>query len=178
MFDLFIHVAGEPRRASFAEVFVTISDINDNRPTFAFSEYNLTISEDDAGAKLPITTVHADDLDTGINAAIRYTMSDDAAAHFRIDEKSGSVYVTGQVSASDYVLVITATDGGQPALSATMRLYVTVLEGTATTPAATTTTPTTSSTTDTTIKSGVSRVCHYAALQSLVVLLFVAFLHD
>ena len=145
-------------------MFVIISDINDNRPMFAFSEYHMTISEDDAGAKLPITTVHADDPDTGINAAIRYTMSDDAAAHFRIDEKSGSVYVTGQVSASDYVLVITATNGGQPALSATMRLYVTVLEGTATTPATTTTTPTTSSTTDTTIKSGVSRVCHYAAV--------------
>ena len=152
-----------------AELFVTVADINDNRPMFAFSEYNLTVGGDDLEPGLQITTVHAADLDTGINAAIRYfmTFTNHGTAHFVIGEESGSVFVSGMDTAGDYVLDITATDGGQPPLSATMRLYVTILKSTATT---------------TTAKSasGARGVFYISALHSLLVAMYLvvwAYLH-
>ena len=157
-----------------AELFVTVADINDNRPTFAFSEYNLTVSGDDLEPGLQITTVHADDLDTGINAAIRYSMTvtNHGTAHFVIGEESGSVFVSGLDTAGDYVLDITATDGGQPPLSATMRLYVTILKSTATT-----TTKTTTASVDPNA-SGARGVFYISALHWLMAAMYlVVYLH-
>ena len=165
---------GEPTRTSVAELFVAVADINDNRPTFAFSEYNLTVGGDDLEPGLQITTVHADDLDTGINAAIRYSMTvtNHGTAHFVIGEESGSVFVSGMDTAGDYVLDITATDGGQPPLSATMRLYVAILKSTATTTTTTTTAkPAISSTVDPNA-SGARRVFYISALHSLLVAMY------
>ena len=165
---------GEPIRTSVAELFVTVADINDNRPTFAFSEYNLTVGGDDLEPGLQITTVHADDLDTGTNAAIRYSMTvtNHGTAHFVIGEESGSVFASGLDTAGDYVLDITATDGGQPPLSATMRLYVTILKSTATT-----TTKTTTATVDPNA-SGARGVFYISALHWLMAAMYlVVYLH-
>ena len=172
---------GEPSRTSVAELFITVADINDNRPAFAFNEYNLTVGGDDLQPGIQITTVHADDLDTGPNAEIRYSMTviSHGTARFVIGEESGSVFVSGLDAAGDYVLNITATDGGQPPLSANMRLYVTILKSnaTTTTTTTTTTTPPKSSTVDPNA-SGARGVFYTSAIQSLLVAMFlVVYLH-
>ena len=178
---LFLLFKGEPSRTSVAELFITVADINDNRPTFAFSEYNLTVRGDDLQPGLQLTTVHADDLDTGPNAEIRYSMTvtSHGTARFVIGEESGSVFVSGLDAAGDYVLDITATDGGQLALSANMRLYVTILKSTATTTTTTTTTTSTATTTPATSStvdpnaSGARGVFYTSAIQSLLVAMFI-----
>ena len=183
---LFLLFKGEPSRTSVAELFITVADINDNRPTFAFSEYNLTVRGDDLQPGLQLTTVHADDLDTGPNAEIRYSMTvtSHGTARFVIGEESGSVFVSGLDAAGDYVLDITATDGGQLALSANMRLYVTILKSTATTTITTTTTTSTATTTPATSPtvdpnaSGARGVFYTSAIQSLLVAMFIViYLH-
>ncbi|XP_016067406.1 PREDICTED: cadherin-19 [Miniopterus natalensis] len=64
-------------------VLVTLSDVNDNKPTFKKSLYSMNVSESTpAGASIGIITAH--DKDIGVNAEMDYSIADDASQTFGI----------------------------------------------------------------------------------------------
>uniref|UniRef100_A0A8B9TAU6 Cadherin domain-containing protein n=1 Tax=Anas platyrhynchos TaxID=8839 RepID=A0A8B9TAU6_ANAPL len=121
-----------PLRVFHVEVEVT--DINDNAPLFPAATKNLSIAESSLpGSRFPLEG--ASDADIGANAQLSYTLS--PSEHFALDMKSSDdrkslflVLTKGldRESLAEHRLVLTATDGGRPALTGTVELLVSVLD--------------------------------------------------
>lgn len=122
----------EPRSTT-AVVEITVLDDNDNYPQFTKKVYHIDVPEDIEWTTRPvIAVVKAEDLDQGVNSAIRYAIiGGNTQGHFSIDSQSGEFTV---VSALDYEkvrsyrLIIRAQDGGQPARSNTTNMILRVLD--------------------------------------------------
>uniref|UniRef100_A0A8B9TAK2 Cadherin domain-containing protein n=1 Tax=Anas platyrhynchos TaxID=8839 RepID=A0A8B9TAK2_ANAPL len=123
-----------PLRVFHVEVEVT--DINDNAPLFPAATKNLSIAEliTMPGSRFPLEG--ASDADIGANAQLSYTLS--PSEHFALDVKSSDenmkslflVLTKGldRESLAEHRLVLTAIDGGRPALTGTVELLVSVLD--------------------------------------------------
>jgi len=106
----------------FANVFITVTDINDNAPQFVNFTNIFTISEL-AQSDSIVGLISAQDIDAGSNAEIRYTLSQTTSIQFfAIDRFTGQISVasTAQLDyelQTQYMITVTATDRGRPALS-------------------------------------------------------------
>jgi hypothetical protein len=80
--------------ASFWDLQVTVTDVNDNTPVFTQDVYSKDggLSEDAAQGS-HVVTVKALDADKGINSLITYSLEADNNGHFAIDASSGAVTV-------------------------------------------------------------------------------------
>ncbi|XP_013367601.1 PREDICTED: protocadherin gamma-A5 isoform X11 [Chinchilla lanigera] len=116
-------------------VEVEIIDINDNFPRFRDEELKVKINEN-AAAGTRLVLPFARDADVGVNSLQSYQLSPNL--HFSLDVKSGS---DGQKypelvlerpldreKEAIHDLLLTALDGGEPILSSTTRIRVTVLD--------------------------------------------------
>ncbi|NP_001104608.1 protocadherin alpha-8 precursor [Gallus gallus] len=122
-----------PLRVFHVEVEVT--DINDNAPRFPAAYKNVSIAESSLpGSRFPLEG--ASDADIGSNAQLSYTLS--PSEHFRIEEENSdsrtqSLFLVltkplDRESLSEHRLVLTASDGGRPALTGTVQLVISVLD--------------------------------------------------
>ncbi|XP_010725043.1 protocadherin alpha-13-like, partial [Meleagris gallopavo] len=123
-----------PLRVFHVEVEVT--DINDNAPRFPAASKNISIAELTTmpGTRFPLEG--ASDADIGSNAQLSYTLS--PSEHFSIEEetsdsRSKSLFLVltkplDRESLSEHRLVVTASDGGRPALTGTVQLVISVLD--------------------------------------------------
>uniref|UniRef100_A0A8C2WGD1 Cadherin domain-containing protein n=1 Tax=Cyclopterus lumpus TaxID=8103 RepID=A0A8C2WGD1_CYCLU len=119
----------------FYSVTVQITDINDNKPTFEEGEIKFKISE---SAFIGTTFVleRAADLDVGINAVQSYELkpTDNFALklHNNADGNNNVEMVLQQPldreKQEQISLVLTAVDGGEPHMSGTMLIVITVLD--------------------------------------------------
>ena len=95
----------------YGTVFVTLTDINDNVPTFESLVYKVTIAENSpVGAHL--VNVSAKDPDYGVNSDISYFMRH---PKFQIDPKTGSITTTGELDREiqdTYSFIVRVQDGG------------------------------------------------------------------
>ncbi|XP_036069787.1 protocadherin gamma-A11 isoform X27 [Oryzias melastigma] len=116
-------------------VTVEIKDINDNAPTFEKNEIKFVISESAVvGAKFDLE--RAIDLDEGINTVQRYVLkpSDNFSLKLRSQaDGSNNVEMVLQKALDReknevIPLVLTAVDGGEPQMSGTMQILITVLD--------------------------------------------------
>ncbi|XP_031159094.2 protocadherin alpha-2-like [Sander lucioperca] len=113
---------------------VSIVDINDNAPSFLEQTHVFNISESSStGERYPLPI--AQDADTGSNSVKTYKLSPNE--HFSIDVSSG-----GESASAELVLqkaldrekqttikvTLTAVDGGKPARSGTMHIFVNVID--------------------------------------------------
>lgn len=110
-------------------VNITILDVNNNAPEFSKRNYVEAIQED-----VPVGTVIAEvaatDADTGLNAKVHYRIQKGAFDDFEIDENTGVVTVAFKLDydrRNTYNMEIVAEDEGEPALSSTATLTVTVI---------------------------------------------------
>ncbi|XP_028272007.1 protocadherin gamma-A10-like [Parambassis ranga] len=90
---------GTPQRSGTVNIDVTVLDANDNDPVFNQSNYKATVVEN-ALKGTSIITVNATDADSGSNGLITYSLSKmkgSVADIFRIDEITGTVFVSGQI---------------------------------------------------------------------------------
>ncbi|XP_063732748.1 protocadherin gamma-A11-like [Eleginops maclovinus] len=90
---------GTPQRSGTVNIHVTVLDANDNIPVFNQSVYKASVMENIVKGT-SVVTVNATDADSGSNGLIYYTLSKtkgNAANLFSIDEKTGIVYVSGQI---------------------------------------------------------------------------------
>lgn len=116
-------------------VEVEILDVNDNSPSFPWSEFNLDISESAVpGSRFPLES--AQDLDVGTNSLDSYLLS--VNEYFSIDvqtrsdgSKFAELILESQLDREHqqlHQMVLTAVDGGSPERSGTTVINITVLD--------------------------------------------------
>ncbi|XP_068596713.1 protocadherin gamma-A2-like [Brachionichthys hirsutus] len=119
----------------FYSVAVQITDINDNAPTFEKSEMKFKISESaNIGAKFVLE--RAADLDVGTNDLQRYELKPTDNFILNLHSKTDGNKIVEMVlqkpldreKDEQISLVLTAVDGGEPQMSGTMLIVITVLD--------------------------------------------------
>nr|XP_015205209.1 PREDICTED: protocadherin gamma-A11-like isoform X6 [Lepisosteus oculatus] len=112
-------------------VAVAIQDINDNAPVFPRKEINLDISESSLpGTRFPLQS--AVDPDVGVNALQSYTLKPTDHFNLKLHSRSdGSKYVEmvlhtalDREKRDQLILALTATDGGDPQKSGTLKINI------------------------------------------------------
>ncbi|NXW08189.1 PCD23 protein, partial [Fregetta grallaria] len=115
---------------SSTQVNISVIDINDNPPVFLTKSDKVTISH----TQPPGTAVyiaHAEDKDSGLNGAIKYSIASKQSNVFSIDPSLGVVNLTRTVFADkqqEYTLHIAAEDCGSPPLTSLLMLKVIIEE--------------------------------------------------
>ncbi|KAM6073174.1 protocadherin-23 [Theristicus caerulescens] len=115
---------------SSTQVNISVIDINDNPPVFLTKSDKVTISH----TQPPGTAVyiaHAEDKDSGLNGAIKYSIASKQSNAFSIDPSLGVVSLTRTVFADkqqEYTLQIAAEDCGSPPLTSLLMLTVIIEE--------------------------------------------------
>ncbi|XP_063278126.1 protocadherin-23 [Prinia subflava] len=115
---------------SSTQVNISVTDINDNPPVFPTKSDKVTISH----TQPPGTAVyiaHAEDKDSGLNGAIKYSIASKKSDAFSIDPSLGVVNLTRTVFAEkqqEYTLHIEAKDCGSPPLTSLLVLTVVIEE--------------------------------------------------
>ncbi|KAF6082386.1 hypothetical protein HJG60_014643 [Phyllostomus discolor] len=114
---------------------VEVKDINDNPPVFPAAQKNLFISESRA-LDSHFSLEGASDADTGVNALLTYRLS--ASEYFSLEVPANEDQVKplqlvlkkhlDREVASELLLVLKATDGGNPELTGTVEVQITVLD--------------------------------------------------
>ena len=113
MLELLAEDAGDPLLRSSTQVFINVTDINDNAPVFSQSVYTVMVADNSTNGTVVFTAM-ASDADEGINAMISYSFDDITLSAFSIDAVTGEVILSGQLDAeviSSYDIVIIASDG-------------------------------------------------------------------
>ncbi|KAM4555057.1 protocadherin beta-16-like [Odontesthes bonariensis] len=119
----------------FYSVTVEITDINDNAPTFEKNEIKFTISESAViGAKFDLE--RAMDLDVGTNTLQSYVLMPSENFLLKLHNQADGTKNVEMVlqkpldrEKDEFVsLVLTAVDGGEPQMSGTMQIRITVLD--------------------------------------------------
>ncbi|XP_053114005.1 protocadherin-23-like isoform X2 [Hemicordylus capensis] len=115
---------------SSAQVNITVIDINDNPPVFAVESDQINISQ----STIPGTALyiaHAEDKDSGLNGAIRYTIGSNESSVFNIDPVLGVLYLARTLAGDEqheHTVHITAEDHGSPPLNSLLILTVRIDE--------------------------------------------------
>lgn len=132
-FDITVSASDPFNLSSIVMVRVNITDINDQRPTFPRSEYQVSVSEAEP-ANTVIFTTAATDGDVGSNSRITYALSGENHNEFlRVAHSNGSVSIVlanqlNRERLDSYNLTLRAIDGGIPQMDSTAIIRVTVLD--------------------------------------------------
>ena len=107
-------------------IIINVTDINDNRPDFdTTSLLETTISIAETLGSI-VFNISATDNDAGVNQEITYTIEHNDVVG--IYSNNGSIYVNTSTlecyAGMDYILTVTATDSGEPALSDTVNITI------------------------------------------------------
>uniref|UniRef100_A0A8C5MXL6 Protocadherin-16 n=1 Tax=Leptobrachium leishanense TaxID=445787 RepID=A0A8C5MXL6_9ANUR len=115
---------GSPPAFTQTRVTLSVTDVNDNPPTFTSSSHTLRIQGSTPSGTI-IFTAQAADPDAGANGQVRFEL--DTLGPFSID-RSGHLRVTGSPSQERYELQVLAFDGGTPQFSSVLEITVLVVE--------------------------------------------------
>ena len=123
--------SGSPPLSAKKTVTLYIDDVNDNPPQFAKQLYEAEVQEMlEAGNSVLLVT--ATDPDLGNNKLISYHIQNSGSANsewFQVDSNSGLITTSGQVDCevdSHPSFILVATDHGNPPLSASTTVVVSV----------------------------------------------------
>lgn len=123
-------------RNDVATVHINITDANNFAPVFENAPYSASVFED-APVGTTVVVVSATDSDVGINAQITYSLNDESVnglgSHepFTINSQTGAIVTTALLdreTVSAYLLTVTAKDGGNPSLSDTTDVEISVTD--------------------------------------------------
>ncbi|XP_064636324.1 cadherin-related tumor suppressor-like [Lineus longissimus] len=116
---------------STAIVYVNVKDVNDNAPTFSKPSYSFDIPENTPKGTT-VSAVTASDDDAAENGEITFSYATSYGQEvFALDSKTGIITVNGFLNYEQtphYILKVKATDGGNPALSSTVTVYMNVID--------------------------------------------------
>ena len=114
---------GFPPKTGSLTVNITVADINDNRPEFAKSTYNVSVRENVA-PNVAILRVSATDKDSGLNGEVTYSFSSRVKADVKnllqIDANTGIISARGPIDFEEterFQFLVEAKDKGNPQLS-------------------------------------------------------------
>ncbi|XP_019061567.1 protocadherin gamma-A4 isoform X8 [Fukomys damarensis] len=127
---------GTPPLSTETHISLQVVDINDNPPTFTHASYSAYIQENNPrGAS--VLTVTAQDPDSGENAQVTYSLTEDTiqgsplSSYVSINSNTGVLYALRSFDYEqfrDLQLLVTARDNGNPPLSTNMSLNLFVLD--------------------------------------------------
>ncbi len=121
---------GLPTQLAIKHIQVTVVDINDNPPVFRQEIYTARIPESNLVGAF-VMQVNATDEDIGDNAKIRYSLNEDVRHLMYIDQRSGTIMAKvpfDYEEIQDVAFMVTATDSGEPPLSASTRVLVNIID--------------------------------------------------
>ena len=121
---------GSPSLSSNTSISVKVEDSNDNRPVFTQLIYNASVAENTPPMQ-PILTITAEDMDSGNNSVIVYSITASSELPFAIDSTTGEVILTTSLDREEeekYDFSVTAADLGTPSLSSSVNVTVLVLD--------------------------------------------------
>uniref|UniRef100_A0A7N9AP93 Protocadherin-16 n=1 Tax=Mastacembelus armatus TaxID=205130 RepID=A0A7N9AP93_9TELE len=125
--------SGSPPAYGTTRIHITISDVNDNVPTFLPSSSESLLLPEITKMGTVIYRIQATDKDSGHNSQLSFDLVSAGAAGssgqrtFGVDRGSGEVRLIGSLSYESvprYDLQVVAKDGGAPQLSSTFTLVV------------------------------------------------------
>ncbi|XP_068021775.1 protocadherin gamma-B5-like [Melanerpes formicivorus] len=108
---------GDPPRSGTAQLFINVTDANDNAPVFAQDRYRVRLREDSPPGSM-VLNVSATDADAGTNAHITYgfgKMPTKVLQNFLLDAESGIMTLHEALDFEEtrgYTLLVEAKDGG------------------------------------------------------------------
>uniref|UniRef100_A0A8C5IFM5 Cadherin domain-containing protein n=1 Tax=Junco hyemalis TaxID=40217 RepID=A0A8C5IFM5_JUNHY len=108
---------GDPPRTGTAQLWINVTDANDNPPVFAQDRYRVSVREDTPPGST-VLNVTASDADAGSNAYIIYgfgKMPAKVLQKFVVDAESGTISLQERLDFEDtrgYMLLVEARDGG------------------------------------------------------------------
>ncbi|XP_062986048.1 protocadherin alpha-13-like [Elgaria multicarinata webbii] len=125
---------GQPELTGTVQLVITVLDVNDNRPLFNHSVYEVSLPESSANGTL-VVTLEATDLDEGINKDIFYGFKPPLPSNvhktFAIDQNTGEVRLKGKLDFEEvnlYEIQIQAIDKGHAPMEGNCKLLVEVLD--------------------------------------------------
>ncbi|XP_019645842.1 PREDICTED: protocadherin Fat 4-like [Branchiostoma belcheri] len=108
------------------QVTVTVSDVNDNKPTFSQDQFNVFVNENVPSGTL-VTTMVATDIDAGTNAQVVYSIVY-GSSNFVIDSSTGDITTNtanlDRETQDWYYLTVKAADQGSPVLSSVVGVTI------------------------------------------------------
>uniref|UniRef100_A0A8C2HDB9 FAT atypical cadherin 1a n=1 Tax=Cyprinus carpio TaxID=7962 RepID=A0A8C2HDB9_CYPCA len=119
-------------KVGFCTVNVILTDINDNAPQFRAADYRVNVASD-MPRGTTILKIAASDMDEGSNADITYSIEGDAdnvEENFEIHQFSGVIVTKESLIGLEnqlYTFIVRAKDGGNPAKSSVVPVYVRIL---------------------------------------------------
>ncbi|XP_074651233.1 protocadherin Fat 1-like [Tubulanus polymorphus] len=129
-YHLIVKAADGGGRFCTADIFISLSDVNDNAPRFLKNQYTVAVAENSQVNTL-LTRVSAEDADIGINRKVKYSITGKDSQHFAIDSQSGIVSVLRQLDREQqpkYNLTLLAYDQGTPRRTGSTTLAVVLLD--------------------------------------------------
>ncbi|XP_062986149.1 protocadherin gamma-B4-like isoform X11 [Elgaria multicarinata webbii] len=108
---------GEPRKTGTAQIWINVTDANDNPPIFSQEIYKVSLHENAPVGSLVLQIV-ASDNDVGTNAQIRYHFSNRPATaqqKFRLDPINGTITLMEPLDfeeTEEFTMTVAAKDGG------------------------------------------------------------------
>uniref|UniRef100_A0A4W6EXE5 FAT atypical cadherin 1a n=1 Tax=Lates calcarifer TaxID=8187 RepID=A0A4W6EXE5_LATCA len=113
-----------------ADIHITVEDVNDNPPQFSSDPYTITVFENTETGTY-VAKLQANDVDTGLNKDILYSLVDSADGYFSIDDHTGVISLERPLDRevqSVYELKARASDQGLPRLSSVCQVVISVLD--------------------------------------------------
>ena len=120
--------SGKEPQVSVKHLQVMVGDENDNTPVFAESSYHASIIENNYQGK-SIVQVNATDGDTGDNADIRYSLSNEVKGLLNVDPHTGVITAANSIDREqtpEIRFAVIARDQGKPAKSSSAVVSITV----------------------------------------------------
>ncbi|NWZ42534.1 PCDG7 protein, partial [Brachypodius atriceps] len=108
---------GDPPRTGTAQLWINVTDANDNPPVFAQDRYRVSLREDAASGST-VLNVSASDADDGTNARITYSFGETPAKmlqKFIMEGETGRITLSEPLDFEEtrsYTLLVEARDGG------------------------------------------------------------------
>ncbi|NXB84494.1 PCDGK protein, partial [Vidua chalybeata] len=108
---------GDPPRTGTAQLWINVTDANDNPPVFAQDRYRVSLREDTPPGSI-VLNISASDADAGTNAHITYgfgKMPSKVLQKFVVDAESGTISLQEELDFEEtrgYMLLVEARDGG------------------------------------------------------------------
>ncbi|XP_077624930.1 protocadherin gamma-A7 isoform X7 [Crocuta crocuta] len=122
---------GDPPRSETAHIQVTVVDVNDHAPVFSLPQYQVTVPENvPVGTRL--LTVHAVDLDEGVNGEVTYSfrkITQKILQIFQLNSHTGELATLESLDyeeSSYYEMEVQAQDG--PGSMTRAKVIITILD--------------------------------------------------
>lgn len=135
-FILTVTASDSGGRTDTATININVTDANNFAPVFENAPYSAMVFED-SPVGTTVLVVSAIDNDVGINAQITYSLNEESVngltAHepFAINAQTGAITTTAALDRetnSAYLLTVTAKDGGNPSLSDTTDVEISITD--------------------------------------------------